>query len=58
VSHLFRAGHAVRVAIAGADADTVLAVPDSGPAPTIRVHRGGSHASALELPTTKGRLAD
>jgi putative CocE/NonD family hydrolase len=50
VSHLFKRGHAVRLAIAGADADTVLAVPADGPPPVFDVRHGGARPSGVELP--------
>jgi uncharacterized protein len=50
VSHLFRRGHAIRLAMAGADADTVLPVPAGGPAPVLDVRHGGRSASRVELP--------
>ncbi|MFN0178621.1 MAG: CocE/NonD family hydrolase [Gemmatimonadales bacterium] len=48
-SVLFRAGHRIRVAIAGADKDTFLRLPASGDV-TITVNRGGVRASLIELP--------
>jgi putative CocE/NonD family hydrolase len=49
-SWLFRSGHCVRVAIAGADADNFVQVPDTDPAPTFEVHHGPAHPSGVELP--------
>ncbi len=49
-SWLFRSGHAVRLAIAGADVDNFVMVPEAGPAPTFEVFRGGPHAARLDLP--------
>jgi putative CocE/NonD family hydrolase len=48
-SVLFRAGHRIRVAIAGADKDTFLRLPTNGDV-TITVNRGGVRASLIELP--------
>ncbi|MBX3145915.1 MAG: CocE/NonD family hydrolase [Gemmatimonadales bacterium] len=46
-SVLFRAGHRIRIAIAGADRDTFQRTPATGSA-TLTVHRG---ASFIDLPT-------
>ena len=43
----------MRLAIAGADVDTVLTVPESGPTPVANVYRGGKHASRMELPVVR-----
>jgi putative CocE/NonD family hydrolase len=43
------AGHRLRVAIAGADADNFGQVPHGRP-PTLNVQRGGAHASSIVLP--------
>ena len=51
VSYVFKKGHAIRVAIAGADADHFLVFPSDPP--TIRLHRGGGHASCVVLPVVK-----
>ncbi len=48
VSYLFRRGHRVRLALAGADVDHFPTFP--GPPPTWQVHRDAEHPSALELP--------
>lgn len=48
VSHLFAAGHAIRLAVAGADRDNFEPVPDEPP--EIEVLRAGAHASRLVLP--------
>jgi putative CocE/NonD family hydrolase len=45
----FAAGHRVRIAIAGADADNFGQVPHGRP-PVFSIHRGGAHASSLALP--------
>ena len=50
LSYVFPAGHRVRVAVAGADADQFARVPASGDV-TLTVHRGAAHRSVLELPT-------
>jgi putative CocE/NonD family hydrolase len=42
-------GHRLRLAIAGADADTFDRIPATG-TPTISVHRTATHASHLDLP--------
>lgn len=47
-SYLFRPGHRIRVAIAGADADHFAILP-GGP-PTVCVHRSRLHASHIDLP--------
>lgn len=45
-----RAGHRLRVAVAGADAGNFAPVPATGPAPTFTVFSGSGHESTLELP--------
>ena len=45
---MFRAGHRIRVALAGADPDNFTMLP--GPAPLLRVYRAGGRASRLVLP--------
>ncbi|WP_240355456.1 CocE/NonD family hydrolase [Mycobacterium bourgelatii] len=47
-SYLFRAGHRIRVAIAGTDAHHFAILP-GGP-PTVRVYRSALHASRIDLP--------
>ena len=49
-SFLFRAGHAIRLAIAGADAASFVAPLLTSPL-VYEVHRGGPHPSRLDLPT-------
>ncbi len=49
ISWQFKAGHRLRVAIALADSDHFTRIPD-GDIPTIELHRGGMHASFIELP--------
>jgi putative CocE/NonD family hydrolase len=48
-SVLFRAGHRIRVAVAGADADTFRRIPESGD-PVITLARDRVHASHISLP--------
>jgi putative CocE/NonD family hydrolase len=50
-SVLIRKGHRIRVAIAGADADTFLRYPRDGGVPTLSVQRGAAYPSRIELPT-------
>ncbi len=54
VSHLFRAGSRIRVAIAGADRDHFALIPP-GEVPTLAILRGGARASRLTLPTMPRR---
>jgi hypothetical protein len=51
VSHRFRAGHRIRLAIAGADRDHFA--PVAGPPPVWTIVRGAD--SWLELPVVEGR---
>jgi putative CocE/NonD family hydrolase len=44
-----KAGHRLRVAIAGADADNFGQVPHGRP-PVLSIRRGGAHASSITLP--------
>jgi uncharacterized protein len=48
ISHLFQKGHRIRIALAGADRDHCEPLP--GPAPTLKVYRGGDRASRVDLP--------
>ncbi len=48
-SYLFRAGHALRIALASADRSHFSNPP--GPLPSLRIHRSRHHASRLTLPT-------
>lgn len=48
-SVLFRAGHRIRIAIGGADADTFARVPSQG-TPVYTVERGPEYASHVTLP--------
>ena len=49
-SVLIREGHRIRVAIAGADADTFLRYPRDGNVPTLSVQRNAAYPSAIVLP--------
>ena len=49
VSVIVRAGHRLRIAIAGADADTFRRIPEEG-APFIMVYRSAAHPSHVALP--------
>jgi predicted acyl esterase len=49
VSVVVRAGHRLRIAIAGADADTLRRIPEEG-APIIMVYRSAARASHITLP--------
>jgi len=51
-STVFAAGHRVRLALAGADADHFARIPASGPVEW-RVQRGSSHPSRLILPARR-----
>jgi uncharacterized protein len=54
VSYLFKAGHSIRLALAGADKDNFVTLPE-GEAPELRFYRGGEHASFVSLPVvTRG----
>jgi putative CocE/NonD family hydrolase len=48
-SVLIRKGHRLRIAIAGADRDNFVRIPERGD-PVISVYRGGDHASYIALP--------
>ncbi|MCA9773823.1 MAG: CocE/NonD family hydrolase, partial [Myxococcales bacterium] len=58
-SYRFAHGHAIRLALAGADADHFARIPESGPPPTVRFFRDRVRASWIELPVVvtpaKGR---
>jgi uncharacterized protein len=47
-SYLFKRGHSIRLALAGADKDHFAVLP--GPPPIWRVHRDSVHASRICLP--------
>jgi len=49
-SVLFREGHRIRIAIAGADADSFLRYPRDGAVPQLTVERNGRFASRVTLP--------
>ena len=49
-SVLIREGHRIRIAIAGADADTFLRYPRNGAVPTITVERSAAWPSHVQLP--------
>jgi predicted acyl esterase len=49
VAARIRKGHALRVAIAGADADTFRRY-SAGSADAFTIHRGGARASAVNIP--------
>ncbi len=53
-SVLIRAGHRIRVAVAGADADTFLRYPRDGGVPELSFQRNASHASRIVLPMKGG----
>lgn len=55
IAALIRAGHRIRVAIAGADADMFDPVPAEGDV-TLTVHRGGEDGSRIVLPVVEGGL--
>ncbi|MSR63203.1 MAG: CocE/NonD family hydrolase [Planctomycetes bacterium] len=54
---LVRAGHSLRLALAGADADTFARLPEAG-AVSLSVLRGGAEASVLELPIVRAAAAE
>ena len=49
-SVLIREGHRIRIAIAGADADTFLRYPRDGGVPVLSVQRNATYPSAIVLP--------
>ncbi|MCY3706059.1 MAG: CocE/NonD family hydrolase [Gammaproteobacteria bacterium] len=53
-SVLIREGHRIRVAIAGADADTFLRYPRDGGVPVLSVQRNATYPSAIVLPIRSG----
>ena len=53
-SVLIREGHRIRVAIAGADADTFLRYPRDGSVPVLSVQRNATYPSAIVLPIRSG----
>jgi putative CocE/NonD family hydrolase len=50
-SYLFRRGHAIRLALAGADREHFAALP--GPPPSWIIYRDAPHHSSLELPARR-----
>jgi putative CocE/NonD family hydrolase len=54
VSWLFRAGHCIRVSIAGADKDNFQHIAEEQ-SPVITVYRGGGHPSRVEIPIVPRR---
>ena len=56
IAALIRAGHRIRVAIAGADAGMFDPVPADGEA-TLTVYSGGVDGSRIELPVVEGGLS-
>jgi len=52
-SYRFARGHAVRIAISAADIDHFARIPREGPS-TLRIHRGGTNASRVDLPRVPG----
>jgi len=50
-SHVFQEGHAVRVALAGADKDHFAFIPEEPP--TVRTHRNAAFPSRIDLPVMK-----
>ena len=52
-SVLFRAGHRIRIALAGADADTFARTPSEG-TPEWTIQRSPERASRIELPVGGG----
>ena len=56
-SVLIRRGHRLRIAIAGADADTFARYPNNGEVPTITVERNARYASHVVLPFASPQAA-
>ena len=56
-SWLFLKGHAVRLAVAAADADYFAQVP-AGDLPILDVHRGGPGGSRIDLPASRASRTD
>ena len=54
ISAVVKAGHRLRLAIAGADSTALERVPATG-TPTLTLHRGGREPSVLELPVAPNR---
>ncbi len=49
-SVLIKEGHRIRIAVAGADADTFLRYPRDGGTPELTVHRSSAYPSHVVLP--------
>jgi predicted acyl esterase len=49
ISWMFRKGHRIRLAIAGAHAHNCIQVPHGRP-PRLTIHHGGPEGSFIELP--------
>lgn len=49
VSYLYKTGHSIRLAIAGADADNFVQIP-KGELPTLQFYRDGDHPACINLP--------
>lgn len=49
-SYVFKKGHRIRLAVAGADRDCFRQVPASNEAPVLHFHRGGSFPAGIDLP--------
>lgn len=56
ISALIAAGHSVRLALAGADADSFRRLPTTGQ-PTWQLHRSPDAPSRIDLPVRRGRHA-
>jgi putative CocE/NonD family hydrolase len=52
-SVLIREGHSIRIAVAGADADTFMRYPRNGAVPTLTVERNAGFPSHIRLPLRK-----
>jgi hypothetical protein len=53
-SYVFPAGHRIRLALAGSDADHFARIPEAGPV-SWRVQRSSAHPSSLVLPVAGAR---
>ncbi len=54
ISAVVKAGHRLRLAVAGADSTALERIPATG-TPTLTIHRGGREGSVLELPVAPPR---
>ena len=52
ISVLIRAGHRIRIAVAGADAETFQRIPEGGET-VFRIYSDASHPSHVVLPMVK-----